>query len=126
MRVPKPIEYFRNLLLMEFVGEGGLPCATLVKSVVDKPDAVLRQITRAVRIMTLKAGLVHGDLSPYNVLYDGKHIAVIDMGEAISTKHPEARRLLQRDADIFCKYFVRLGVKTTPEDVFRKMGGEEL
>lgn len=124
--VPTPVEHYKNLLLMEFLGEGGLPYPTLVKSQIDDPERVLHQITTAVRKMTVKVGIVHGDLSPYNVLYDGKHIILIDMGESISAKHPEAKVLLKRDAGILAKYFRKLGVDIETADMFTRLGGDQL
>jgi len=125
--VPEPIDYFRNLLLMEYKGDAeGLPWPPLIKCVVEKPEMVMKQIARAVRTMVTKVELVHGDLSPYNVLFDGKKIALIDLGETIETTHPQAKGLLQRDAENFAKYFTRLGFSISSESLFEKMGGKEL
>ncbi|MCL4325021.1 MAG: hypothetical protein M1144_06140 [Candidatus Thermoplasmatota archaeon] len=124
--VPAPIEYYRNTLLMEFVNEGGFPYPPLFKCRVESPAALLEDVIKAVNSMVTKAGLVHGDLSQYNVLYHEGKIAIIDLGEAVEKSHPMAKGLLLRDAQNFAKYFNKLGVVISPEEMFQRMGGASL
>ncbi len=124
--VPEPYDYHRNVFLMEFMGEGGLPFPPLFRCEVEDPERLLNDLTRAVRNMVTRAGLVHGDLSPYNVLYFAGRIALIDLGEVVAREHPMARELLLRDAENFTKYFNRQGVKLTTQEMFDRMGGTEL
>jgi RIO kinase 1 len=121
--VPRPVTHYRNLLLMEFVGEEGLPSPPLVKASIEDPAATKEELVRAVRAMTEKAGLVHGDLSPFNVLYHRGHPVIIDMGQTLKRTHPQAPALLRRDATNFARYFHRLGVPTDAEELFEAMGG---
>lgn len=122
--VPEPIEWYRNLLLMSFVGKDGLPFPTLIKSEVKNPEKLCRELCTIVRKMTRGAELVHGDLSPYNLLYDGRHLTLIDMGESLPVSHPQAAALLRRDAANFAHYFGRLGLTIGPDELFAKMGGD--
>ncbi len=124
--VPKPIAQFRNLLIMEFVGEEGLPSPVLIKSVVEDPTAVRSEVASASRTMVERAELVHGDLSPFNVLYHRGHAVLIDVGQVLRTDHPQAKEMLRRDATNFARYFTRMGLPTPPETLFTEMGGDLL
>jgi RIO kinase 1 len=124
--VPTPIAQVRNLLLMEFIGVEGLPSPPMVKAVLDDPTLVCQEVAQASRLMVEKAELVHGDLSPFNVLYHQGHAVVIDVGQVLRADHPQARQMLQRDATNFARYFRKLGVETGPETLFSQMGGDLL
>lgn len=123
VRVPEPFACFRNVLVMEFIGEEGLPAPPMQEVVLQDPDAVYIDLTAQLHRMVGTAHLVHGDLSPYNVLVLEDRPVIIDVAQAISTEHPQARELLQRDAANFARYFRRLGVDTSPKEFFDAAGG---
>lgn len=50
---------------------------------------------------------VHGDLSEYNLLLLNKQLFVIDVGQAVDTRHPAAEDLLRRDVDNVFRFLVR-------------------
>ena len=54
-----------------------------------------------------KAGLVHGDLSEYNVLYHDGRPHLIDVGQSMRTAHPRAAEFLKRDIHLISKFFRR-------------------
>lgn len=57
--------------------------------------------------MYQKAGLVHGDLSEYNILlHDGRPF-LIDVGQSVRTAHPRAPEFLKRDLHIVSQFFRR-------------------
>jgi RIO kinase 1 len=124
--VPRPIAQLRNLLVMEFIGTDGVADIPLVHSKVEDPAALQAELVEGTRRMVENAKLVHGDLSPFNVLVHDGHPVIIDVGQVIPTTHPQARALLERDASNFARYFRRLGLDTTPEMLFRAMGGDLL
>jgi RIO kinase 1 len=126
VRVPQPFACFRNVLVMEFIGAEGLPAPPMQEIVLQDAEAVYADLTTQLRRMVVDAHLVHGDLSPYNVLVLEDRPVIIDVAQAISTDHPHARELLQRDASNFAKYFRRLGVDTSPTAFFEAAGGPQL
>jgi RIO kinase 1 len=126
VRVPQPFACFRNVLVMEFIGIEGLPAPPMQEVVLQDPEAVYTDLTTQLQRMVAKAHLVHGDLSPYNVLVLEDRPVIIDVAQAISTDHPHARELLQRDATNFARYFRRLGVETSPKAFFEAAGGLQM
>jgi RIO kinase 1 len=123
VRVPQPYACFRNVLVMEFIGVEGLPAPPMQEVVLQDPQDVYSDLTSQLRRMVSTARLVHGDLSPYNVLMREERPFLIDVAQAISTDHPQARGLLLRDATNFARYFRRLGVETSPKEFFEAAGG---
>lgn len=126
VRVPHPYACFRNVLVMEFIGEEGLPAPPMQEVVLQDPEAVYLDLTTQLKRMVVGARLVHGDLSPYNVLVLQDRPVLIDVAQAIATEHPQARDLLRRDATNFARYFRRLGVDTSAQAFFDASGGNQL
>ena len=59
----------------------------------------------------LKCNFVHGDLSPYNILYHRDRLTVIDFPQACDPRfNRNAQEFLIRDIEKVCAYFRTLGV----------------
>jgi RIO kinase 2 len=68
----------------------------------------LKEILRNVRKAYLKAGVIHGDLSGYNIiLRPNKHILIIDWPQFVMKEHPNAQEMLKRDVQNVLRYFER-------------------
>jgi RIO kinase 1 len=107
IRVPKPIIAMNNVLIMEFIGsEDGSPAPRLkdVTEIAD-PEKIYEQIIHEIRTMYLKAHLVHGDLSEFNILYWEERPIIIDVSQAVSIEHIHAGILLERDLKNIGEYF---------------------
>jgi RIO kinase 1 len=126
VRCPSPSGYLRNVLVMEFIGTEGVPAPKLQQAVVTDPEALYADLVEQIGRMVKKAHLVHGDLSPYNVLLREQSPVLIDVAQSIDWDHPQAHALLYRDVANFARYLVRRGVATSPEEFFRAVGGETL
>ena len=125
--VPEPYGYLRNVLVMQFIGtEGGLPAPVLQEAVVSDPTAFYEELVTHIRRMTERARLVHGDLSPYNVLLHEERPVFIDVAQAVDASHPSAMALFRRDVANFARYLRRLGVAVTPEEFFEAAGGASI
>ena len=115
--VPAPVTVAKNVLAMEFVGSGGAPAGTLLESAVDAGDYagtvdILRRLYR-------DAGLVHGDLSEYNVFKTGPGLVLFDLGSAVDVSHPRSGEFLRRDIHNVTRFFVRRGLTVeNPADVY--------
>lgn len=129
--VPAPVTWKDNVLVMEYVSDGrSSPAPTMRIS----PPGSTEQ-AREWRDMLLEfmvrghdeAGLVHADLSEYNVLISGEGPVVIDVGQAVLRSHPNAGMFFRRDLDNVLRYFERIGVPVeggVVEDVLSVRGGD--
>ncbi len=124
MRVPHPYGHWRNVLVMEFIGDANGAAPRLKDTPIDDPAGLYEELVREFGRMIRDAKLVHGDLSPYNTLYQDGHVVIIDVAQAIRREHPEARRLLERDLLHFSRFLGRLGYAVTPEEFLSAVGGE--
>jgi RIO kinase 1 len=114
--VPAPYACSNNAILMAYIGGDDLPAPTL--SSVNLPHRQARPLYRRVleniEIM-LSHGLVHADLSAYNILYWEGQITLIDFPQVI---HPLVNRsaysIFQRDILRVCEYFQCQGVECNP------------
>ncbi|WP_121820120.1 serine/threonine-protein kinase Rio1 [Halostella salina] len=116
VRVPEPIAVERNALVMEFLGHDGERAKRLGEVHVENPETAYEVLREYVRRL-YDAGLVHGDLSEYNVVvYDG-HLVVIDVGQAVTIHHPNAEDFLERDCENVAAFFARQGLDVTGDDL---------
>lgn len=119
--VPKPLDIEKNVLVMEFIGdsESNLP-APLIKNVeIPTPVKVFNKIINLIEIGYTKAGLVHADLSEFNILWLRKPI-IIDVSQAVLISHDYAKRYLLRDIQNVTNYFRKLGVSTEDPEVIAR------
>jgi RIO kinase 2 len=102
--VPKPISQNRHAIAM-----GAIEGAELAQyREIPKPEKVLREILRNVRKAYLKAGIIHADLSEYNIiLKPDMHILIIDWPQYVTQEHPNAQQLLARDIENVLRFFKR-------------------
>ena len=108
IHVPKPYMSDYNILAMELIGSGNQIAKKLKDEILGDDEA--REILNKIIIDIKKlyhAKLVHADLSEYNILLDGKTPYIIDMGQAVSTRHPNARAFLRRDIINVLNYFYK-------------------
>ncbi|MEN0066803.1 MAG: PA4780 family RIO1-like protein kinase [Myxococcota bacterium] len=124
VRVPEPYDFVDGVLIMELVrGPDGDPAPRLVDVDLEEGEArrlfnqLLGEVTRM-----LCAGLVHGDLSDFNVLLGHRGPTIIDFPQAIdAAANQNARRLLIRDVDNLTSFLARW-----VPDLRRRPYGEEL
>ncbi len=99
--VPLPVDINRHTVVMEFI-----PGTTLNRCSLERPEEVLAEILDNVR-KSYQAGVIHADLSEYNVMHDGCRAYIIDWPQWVSTDHPNAGDLLKRDLENVIRYFSR-------------------
>lgn len=101
---PEPISQNRHVVVMSMIEGARL---TDWKEF-PHPERVLKEILRNVRKLYLKAHVIHGDLSEYNViLKPDMHVLIIDWPQYVTTDHPNVQELLERDVHNVLHYFRR-------------------
>lgn len=112
--VPKPILVRGNVLVMEFIGDKGAPAPLLKDLYPENISAFYKELLKNVKLLYRKAGLVHGDLSEYNVMVWKRRPVIFDLSQAVSLEHPMSDVFLKRDLENLNKHFLKYGVNVKP------------
>ena len=110
VRVPRPYNFADGVLLMELVTDANGNAAPRLNDVVFTPEqarevhaVLIREVVRM-----LCAGIVHGDLSEYNVLFGSEGPVIIDLPQAVDAAgNAHAGKMLERDVANLAGYFGR-------------------
>jgi RIO kinase 1 len=121
--VPYPVEFTGDGTLMQFVGDEGVAAPRLVAARL-APDELARayaQVLDDLAALT-RAGIVHADLSPYNLLWWRGRAWFIDFPQAVDlVVNPNGFDLLHRDVTTVCTWFARQGVRCDAEAAFASL-----
>jgi len=111
--VPRPIECTGDAILMSYIGDVDFAAPQLRSCDVedtDEAEALVDQVLQAIERM-LFLNVVHGDLSPYNLLVWEGQVIVIDLPQAVDPrKNRHARAFLERDVERVCEWASHHGV----------------
>ncbi|GGJ12711.1 serine/threonine protein kinase [Halobellus salinus] len=117
VRVPRPIAVERNVLVMELVGLVEERARRLAEVDVENPETAYEVVREYMRRLHA-AGLVHGDLSEYNMIIHDGELVVIDLGQAVTVHHPNAEEFLRRDCRNVAAFFGRQGIDTDDSELY--------
>jgi len=99
--VPEPIARNRHLVVMGLI-EG----TELRYAEVEDPLPTFKETIRNIRRAYLDAGVIHADLSEFNILIKPEGgILIIDWPQAVAKNHPDAERILARDIENILHFF---------------------
>ena len=121
--VPYPVEKTDDGLLMEFIGDDTQAAPKLAQARLSAAElaSAWEQVVDNVRAMTA-AGLVHADLSAYNLLWWKGRLVVIDLPQAVEfTTNTDAFELLHRDVTNVGGWFGRRGLPIDVEAVYAEL-----
>jgi RIO kinase 1 len=125
IKVPKPIAFKDNILLMEFIGDSD-PAPELRNSPPKNPKKFYKKVIDDMHKLFQK-GLIHGDLSPFNILNYNEEPVFIDFSQSTMTTANNAKELITRDVKNITIYF-RKFFPITEEDelkVYNKIVGKK-
>ncbi|MEM6992957.1 MAG: PA4780 family RIO1-like protein kinase, partial [Myxococcota bacterium] len=117
VRVPTPFNFMEGVLVMELVKDAdGEPAPRLgdLSFGADDARAIYDRVIQEV-VRMLCAGVVHGDLSDFNILMGADGPVIIDFPQAVDpASNGSARRLLLRDVDNLHRFVRRFGAHRAP------------
>ncbi|MHB1566919.1 MAG: PA4780 family RIO1-like protein kinase [Acidiferrobacter sp.] len=124
VRVPRPYSFLEGVLLMELIVDSDHNAAPRLA---DLELTEVQAITYHRILMTevarmLCAGMVHGDLSEYNILVDATGPVIIDLPQAVdASANNSAAMFFIRDVDHLATYFGRFAASLLTTDYGREI-----
>ncbi len=122
VNVPTPYEFKDNILVMELIGDRRI-APQLKDAYPDNDDMFFKRSIRQIRGL-IKAGLVHADLSQFNILNFKDKPVFIDMGQATPLDSMNASDLFERDLRNFKKFYSKFISEDRIEAAFQKLREE--
>ncbi len=124
VRVPHVHDYADGILLMELVADAdGNPAPRLndLRLTADKAREYHLEVIKNI-VRMLCAGIIHGDLSEYNVLVGHDGLVIIDLPQAVNAAgNNNARSMLERDVENITAYFGRFAPELLSTDYGREI-----
>lgn len=120
---PKPVDVLNNVLVMEFIGVDGIPSPRLKDLPPENPSKCLKTVLKNMKNL-YQVGLVHGDLSEYNILNHEEKPILIDFSHGIPLNHPNVTEFLDRDIHNIARYFKSQGIDAETEKLRGHITGE--
>ena len=114
VRVPRPIAFLKNILVMEYMGIPPEPAPTFAETEVDELD--YEWTFETLRRLWIKGKLVHADFSEFNVFKTEKERVLFDMGSAVLSSHPQSLGFLKRDVSNMVRFFRKRGITKKDAD----------
>jgi len=124
VRVPTPRAVLNNVLVMEFIGDEGVPAPRVKDLLPQNPKKFFEKVISGMQKLH-KAGLVHTDLSQFNILNYNEEPVFIDMSQATTLENPNAEEYLTRDIKNVCAFFRKLGLKADEQKVRQQITGKK-
>ncbi|MGV8087312.1 MAG: RIO1 family regulatory kinase/ATPase [Candidatus Woesearchaeota archaeon] len=126
IKVPNPIAFKDNILLMEFIGDND-PAPELKNLPPKNPKKFYGKVLTNMHKL-FKVGLIHGDLSPFNILNHNEEPVFIDFSQSTMTTADNAKELIMRDVKNIAIYFRKFFTITEEDELkaYNKIVGKKL
>lgn len=119
VRSPTPIAFMDNILVEEMIGDDE-PALQLKDAHPGTPATFFREVVENMKKL-YQAGLIHGDLSSFNILNWKEMPYFIDFSQATLVKAPNSQELLERDVKNIVQFFRKCGVKAEAEKILEQI-----
>ncbi|MBU0662206.1 MAG: serine protein kinase RIO [Candidatus Diapherotrites archaeon] len=124
VRVPMPISFLDNVLVMEFIGDEKGEAAPTLKEKgrkVENVEKLHETVVDWFAKLYAKAEMVHADFSEYNILINDKELVLIDCGQGVLLNHPNAKEFFERDVRNMAHYLQKLKVETDYDALYAEI-----
>jgi RIO kinase 1 len=119
VRVPAPYGFYKNIIVMEYIGQPPSPAPTFAETEVDRED--YRWTFDSIERLYRSASLVHADLSEFNIFKFSGERVLFDMGSAVLRSHPQAEEFLRRDVSNMVRFFRKRGIYEKDAEAWLKV-----
>ena len=124
--VPYPVQIDGTEILMEYVESDGPDGGAAPRLARTRPEpGLLRSYFDQLRdalVLLARAGIVHGDLSPYNILATGERLVIIDLPQVVDlVANPAGPDFLMRDCTNVCSWFRAHGLDVDEHELFGEL-----
>lgn len=123
MTVPYPLSYGDDVFDLEYIGDEHQAAPQLYAARLDSGElaSAFEQLTVGLRALAA-AGVAHGDLSAYNLLWWEGTLWFIDFPQAVDiAANPQGLNYLHADVVNVCRWFSRQGLTVDPEELFAEL-----
>jgi len=117
VKVPIAITRKFNILVLEMIGD---PAPKLKDAIPKNPKKFLDEIVKNMKKLH-KAGLVHADLSQFNILNDNEKPVLIDFSQTSPIAAPNSEEYIDRDVRNVANFFSKIGLKVDKEEIKKKI-----
>jgi len=117
IQVPTPITVKNNVIVMSLIGKEE-PALQLKNKAPVNPKKFLSTIINNIKLLW-KKGIVHGDLSAFNILIENEEPIFIDFSQSTTTKSGNAEYLLRRDLENIRIFFKRLNIEVNVDQTMK-------
>ncbi len=121
-KVPEPVAKSRHVVVTKLI-EGAVELYR--KPEIEDPVKALIDVLETIEIAYKEVGIVHGDLSEYNIIVipETSEAYVIDWPQYVEKEHPSAPQLLRRDVEYVVRFFKKVyGVPIEVDEVLSRLG----
>ena len=121
--VPTPLTFSSNVLVLEFIGDDGIFSPKLKDEIPKDPKGFFDKIVLNMKRL-YDAGLVHADLSAFNILNYNEKPVFIDFSQCTTLESSMAAQYLDRDIRNVCTFFRKIGLKIDEAKIKAKITGK--
>lgn len=116
---PRALGWKNNIIVEEFIGNEQ-PAPPLKDTHPEDAHKFFQNVINQMKKL-YKAGLIHGDLSSFNILNFEEKPYLIDFSQATLVRTPNSEELLERDVKNITRFFTKLGIKANFEKTMQKI-----
>jgi len=107
--VPMPIAFSNNVLVLEFIGDNNVIAPKLKDALPKNPKDFFEKVILNIKKL-YQAGMVHADLSAFNILNYNEKPFFIDFSQSTTLEGSRAKEYLERDIKNICNFFKKIGL----------------
>jgi len=119
IRVPQVFDWKNHILIEEMIGSKE-PAPKLKDAPPKAPQQFFDKVIGMMEQLYTE-GLIHGDLSSFNILNDKEMPVFIDFSQATLVKTPNSLELLERDVKNVLAFFKKVSIREDPEQILKRI-----